>query len=125
MRLVNSMLGLAALALVAGSCNSVDFKKTKGGMPYKVIESNKAGKKVQPGDYIKVNITQKVKDSTVFSTYDAMPMYLQVAANNNDPYSITEVLPTLKQGDSVYAVQVIDTFMARSPNSVPPNLKKL
>ena len=121
MRLVKSVLGLAALAVFASSCNNVDFKKTKGGMPYKLFAS-KSGKKIEPGNYIKANVTQKVKDSTVFSSYGNFPVYLPVG--QSQPYDISEVLPTLKQGDSVYAVQLIDTFMTRSPGQIPPTFKK-
>lgn len=123
MRLVNSMLSMAALAIVAGSCNSVDFQKTKGGMPYKLFEGKKDGQKVQAGNYIKVNLTQKLNDSLLFSTYESMPYYFQVS-DQTQPYDVTEVIPTLKEGDSVYAVQAIDTFMARNPGMVPPQFKK-
>ena len=30
---------MAAIALAMSSCNNVDFKKTKGGMPYKIFPS--------------------------------------------------------------------------------------
>ncbi len=122
MQLVKSVLGLAAIAVLAGSCNNVDFKKTKGGLPYKLFAS-KSGKKIETGNYIKANITQKVKDSTVFTTYGSMPIYLPIGPSQ--PYDITEILPTLKQGDSVYAVQLIDSLIARNPGAtMPPSLKK-
>lgn len=122
MRLVNSILGLAALTVFMGSCSNVDFKKTKGGMPYKLFSSN-GGDSIKAGNFIKVNVTQKVKDSTVFSSYGGMPVYFQVS-DASQPYDISEVLTSLKEGDSVYAVQLIDTFMARNPGGIPPTFKK-
>ena len=41
---------MAAIALAMSSCNNVDFKKTKGGMPYKLFPS-KEGKKAVVGGY--------------------------------------------------------------------------
>ncbi|MBD0332152.1 MAG: FKBP-type peptidyl-prolyl cis-trans isomerase [Chitinophagaceae bacterium] len=117
------LTGILSLSIaILLSCNSVDFKKTKGGMPYKLFPSNN-GKKIESGNYIKANILQKIKDSVVFSTYESMPVYFPVTATNAT-YDVSEVLPTLKQGDSVYAVQVMDTFIKRNPAGVPPQYKK-
>jgi FKBP-type peptidyl-prolyl cis-trans isomerase FkpA len=40
------------------------------------------------------------------------------------PYDPSEIVSQLKQGDSVYMVQAMDTFIKRDPKSVPPNFKK-
>ena len=113
----------ACATLVLGACSNVDFKKTKGGMPYKVV-SGKGGKDVDTGNIVKVNIVQKIKDSVTYNSYkNGMPLYIPVSAVGN-PYDFTEVLPSLKQGDSLYAVQLMDTFIARNPQMIPPNFKK-
>ena len=116
-----AVAALAALALSA--CSNVDFKKSKGGMPYKVF-SGKGGKDVDTGNIVKLQVVQKLRDSVMFSTYKTgMPIYVPVSANGQ-PYDFTEILPSLKQGDSVYTVQMMDTFMARAPQMVPPQFKK-
>lgn len=123
MRLVNSTLGAAAFAVIMmSSCKNVDFKKTKGGMPYKLFAS-KSGAQIKPGNFIKVNFTQKLNDSVLFTTYDKAPAYFPVS-EQTQPYDISEVLLSLKEGDSLYAVQMVDTFMKRSPGMLPPNFKK-
>ncbi len=91
-------------------------------MPYKII-SGKGGKQVKNGDWLKVNVMTKINDSVYFTTYDKAPIYIPVM-EQTQPYDISEVLPLVKQGDSVYAVQAMDTFMKRSPGGVPPNFKK-
>ncbi len=122
MRFVNSILSMTALAIMVSSCSNTDFKKTKGGMPYKVFASS-SGTKIEPGNFVKANVIYKIKDSTAFNSYGSFPVYFQV--NPSQPYDISEVLPTLKKGDSVYAVQLIDTFMARTPSQpLPPQYKK-
>jgi FKBP-type peptidyl-prolyl cis-trans isomerase len=110
-------------ALLISACGNVDFKKTKGGMPYKVF-SGKGSKEVDSGNIVKVLILQKIKDSVTYSSYKTgMPFYIPVTAAGN-PYDFTEVLPSLKQGDSLYTVQVMDTFIARAPQQIPPMYKK-
>ncbi len=103
-------------ALAASSCDNVDFKKTKGGMPYKHYAS-KSGKKVEVGKFIKVHVTQKMNDSTLFTTHTGIPAYFQVQ-QSNEKYDITEILHTLKEGDSVMAIQMMDTFIKRDPTIV-------
>jgi FKBP-type peptidyl-prolyl cis-trans isomerase FkpA len=122
MKVTNGALA-ALLALTLGACGNVDFKKTKGGMPYKVF-AGKGGQKLDSGDIAKVHIIQKIHDSVTFDSYKSgAPQYIPVMPNGN-PYDFTEVLPTLKVGDSMYAVQVMDTFIARNPQMIPPQFKK-
>lgn len=113
----------ASVALFLGACSNIDFKKTKGGMPYKVMSGN-GGKDVDSGNIVKVNIVQKIKDSVTYSSIKTgMPLYIPVSEKGN-PYDFTEVLPSLKSGDSLYTVQLMDTFIARNPQMIPPNFKK-
>ena len=121
MRIVSFLFGVAALAIMS-SCNNVDFKKTKGGMPYKIFPG-KGDKKAENGGYLKVHMTTKINDSLLGTTYDKMPQYLPVT-NESQPYDPSEIIPLLKKGDSVYMVQMMDTFIKREPRSVPPNFKK-
>jgi FKBP-type peptidyl-prolyl cis-trans isomerase FkpA len=122
MKLTNVALA-GCLLLALGACNSIDFKKTKGGMPYKLI-SGKGGTEVDSGNIVKVNILQKIKDSVTFNSYNTgQPLYIPVTATGN-PYDFTEILPSLKAGDSLYTVQLMDTFIARNPQMIPPNFKK-
>jgi FKBP-type peptidyl-prolyl cis-trans isomerase len=104
------------LAVFAAGCDRVDFKKTKGGMPYKLYASKK-GKKVEIGKFIKVHVTQQINDSMMFTTHTGIPAYFQVAAPV-EKYDITEILTSLKEGDSVMAIQMMDTFIRRDPSIV-------
>jgi FKBP-type peptidyl-prolyl cis-trans isomerase FkpA len=122
MKVTNGALA-ALLALTLGACSNVDFKKTKGGMPYKVF-AGKGGQKLDSGDIAKVHIIQKIHDSVTFDSYKSnAPQYIPVMPSGS-AYDFTEVLPSLKVGDSLYAVQVMDTFIARNPQMIPPQFKK-
>ncbi|GAA4331385.1 FKBP-type peptidyl-prolyl cis-trans isomerase [Flaviaesturariibacter amylovorans] len=117
-----NLLPAAALALLAAGCNNVDFKKTRGGMPYKLY--TKGGTKVKPGEVMKIHFTQKVNDSTLHSTYTTGPIYFDYTGQTT-PYDLTEVFPLLHKNDSVVAVQVIDSLIKRvAGGQLPPGFKK-
>ena len=122
MRTVIRIFSIAAAAVAISSCNQVDFKKTKGGMPYKLFPGS-GNEKVVEGGFIKVHLTYKKNDSVLQSTYTSMPTYLPVT-KESQPYDISEIIPTLKKGDSVYVEQLVDTFMKRTPDRIPPSFKK-
>jgi FKBP-type peptidyl-prolyl cis-trans isomerase FkpA len=121
MRLFKTMFCVAALGMAMSGCNNVDFKKTKGGMPYKLFPS-KDGKKAVVGGYLKVNITTKKNDSVLQTTYGGAATYLPVT-KESQPYDLSEIISTLKEGDSVYSVRLVDTFMKRTPGQLPPTFK--
>ena len=121
MRLFKTMFCVAAIAVAMSSCNSVDFKKTKGGMPYKLFAS-KEGKKAVVGGYLKVNMTTKKNDSVLQTTYGSAATYIPVT-KESQPYDLSEIIGTLKEGDSVYSERLVDTFMKRTPGQLPPTFK--
>ena len=110
---MKNVVRLLCAAVLISSCNSVDFKKTKGGMPYKLFAS-KSGTKAEAGSYIKVNEIVKVNDSVIFNSYTSAPRYYPVTAGGT-PYDLSEVYAQLKVGDSVYAEQAMDTFIKQNP----------
>lgn len=103
------------------SCNNVDFKKTKGGMPYKLF-SEKGSEKLTPESILKVHIKRSIGDSILFDTREGMAAYIPVNSPAQ-PYDISELFTTLKVGDSVYSVQMVDSFIKRNPEQVPPQFK--
>lgn len=119
---IGKMLYAVAFLFTAVACNNVDFKKTKGGMPYKLFSDGK-GAKLQPGNFMKVQFMQKLNDSILVSTYPTGPRILPVPPQSY-PYDISEVIPQMRKGDSVYAVQMVDTFIKQNPDKVPPAFKK-
>lgn len=124
MQLVKNVLPVLSVAAFLASCNGVEFKKTKSGVPYKVFE-NKNGQKIQNGNIVRFSVIQKTKDTVLYSSYaQGFSEYNQVQAlppNSGGGYAdihtnIMEILPTLKQGDSVYMVQASDSLLSKDPN---------
>jgi FKBP-type peptidyl-prolyl cis-trans isomerase len=114
MQSVKKIIIAAGVVLIAAGCNQVDFKKTKGGMPYKLFAS-KSGKKIENGKFVKMHITTKIKDSVMFNTYKSLPVYFQINTAAEKPYDPSEVFTLMKEGDSIYAVQMLDTFIKKDP----------
>ena len=103
-------------------CSDLDYKKTGGGMPYKVFKSG-SGRKIFNNSFLKINATITIEDSILFTTKDKIPAYLFVNPKSV-PYDISEIWTSLEQGDSVVAIQMVDTFIQRNPEKVPPNFKR-
>ena len=123
MQVKNILFAAGATLLIASCKNNVDFKKTKGGMPYKLFTEGKGAKPVE-GDILKLQFIRKINDSVLVSTYQqGAPAYIPYSSQTQ-PYDISEVMSQVHKGDSIYAVQLVDSFMARNPQSVPPNFKK-
>lgn len=121
MNTVKNLLLFVFAAAILVSCGKTSYKKTPGGMPYKVF-SGKDTQKVYAGSVIKLHLTQKIKDSTYFTSEGSLPIYIPVNANTQ-PYDLSEVWAKLKVGDSMVATQMMDTFIKRSPQNIPPNFK--
>jgi FKBP-type peptidyl-prolyl cis-trans isomerase FkpA len=116
---------LAAVIIVAG-CNSIDYKKTKSGLLYKIISSgNRKDSIAKENDYLKFNVVSKLNDSVLYSTYDKMPGYAKVPPPAQADYSPVEIFGMLRKGDSAITVSLIDTFLKRGlANQLPPSAKK-
>ncbi len=121
MNTVKNLLLLVFATAILVSCGKTSYKKTAGGMPYKVFEG-KDTQKVRTGSVMKLHYAQKIKDSTYFSSFENLPIYFPVNTTVQ-PYDLSEVWTKLKVGDSVVATQMMDTFIKRSPQNIPPNFK--
>ena len=122
MRKIKLVLVFVISGIVFTACSDTGFKKTKGGMPYKLYPGD--GKKiVKKGSYLKVNLIQKKNDSVLYDSHDKLPIYIPVT-DFTRPYDPTELFLQLKSGDSLVTVQMIDSFMKQNPESIPPFFKK-
>ena len=113
----------ACLFLVA--CKEVNFKKTKGGVPYKIFSDGKSKDTIAVGHIAKFHMIQrvkgngKIKDTILNSTYESLPVYKQITAGSgryDDP--LMDVITKAKKGDSIYIVQAMDSFIANQPQIV-------
>lgn len=122
MKTIKHFLLIIICAAVVTGCKNASYRKTAGGMPYKVYKG-KDTQRIKVGDYVKVHLIQKIKDSVYYSTAGKLPIYLPVTSTPQ-AYDIAEVWTNLRVGDSVITTQMMDTFITRSPMNVPPQFKK-
>lgn len=113
---------LLAVITTITACNKTSYKKTAGGMPYKIFRS-KDTQAVVPGSYVKLLVTQKINDSVTMTTAQGVPIYLFISNSNIQPYDVSELWTSLHLHDSLTMVQMMDTFIKRSPKSIPPQFK--
>ncbi|MBS1600076.1 MAG: FKBP-type peptidyl-prolyl cis-trans isomerase [Bacteroidetes bacterium] len=110
------------LMLAMMACNNQGLKKTKSGILYKIISDGK-GETVKRGQFLKINFVQKVRDSILFNTADAMPVYIRV--DSVGPiYSPAEIFALLRKGDSAIVVQTGDSLQRKFGQNLPPYIKK-
>jgi FKBP-type peptidyl-prolyl cis-trans isomerase len=91
----------------------MDYKKTPGGMPYKIF-TNENGEFIRNGKFFKLHFTQKINDSVYFSTEGKMPLYFPVTATIKS-YDISELWGIARKGDSIVSIQIMDTFIRKFP----------
>jgi FKBP-type peptidyl-prolyl cis-trans isomerase FkpA len=77
---------------------------------------------VVSGSYVKLSITKKVNDSVLLTTDNNIPAYQFITPTVN-PYDISELWSTLRVGDSLVMTQMVDTFIKRAPDRVPPQFR--
>lgn len=119
------LLGAVIIAFLA-SCNSMNYKKTKSGLLYKIFPANTSKDSTKDGYVLKLNQQVKFNDSILFTTYGKAPQYAQVQPIT-DPaaYSPAEIFSMLKKGDSAVTVMLVDTLLKRGyASQLPPNAKK-
>ena len=95
---------------------------TPGGMYYELY-SRATGDSAREGNVLKLRTTQKLNDSIIYDPGKMLiPVYQQVGAVI--PYDFSELWQKLKSGDSLYVVQLMDTFILRNPDLVLSKYKK-
>jgi FKBP-type peptidyl-prolyl cis-trans isomerase FkpA len=122
MKKTTTILLGAFILLAAGACSpGGGFKKTKSGLMYKIISKGN-GSTVKKGDYLKLNYTQKVRDSVISSSLGGLPTF--AAVDSVGPvYNPAEIFTKLRKGDSAVVVMLADS-LARKQGALPPFIKK-
>src|SRR3954469_23921984 len=111
---MKQMFALAALAVVMASCNT-RYEKSKSGLTYKIFKGNDKGALLKAGMFAKLNLEYVLspKDSVLNSTYGKVPHFTAVDTSARTAYSFMELLPKVKQGDSVVFTISVDTLKNR------------
>ena len=105
------MLAIAVLAVTIAACNT-NYEKTKSGLTYKIFKGKETGTLLKPGMFAKLNLEYVLtpKDTVLNTTYGKVPLFTAVDTTARTAYSFMELLPKLKQGDSVIFNISIDSL---------------
>ena len=122
MKTIASYSLVSLVLLMAVSCTNSEFKKTKSGLQYKIYSDGK-GDPAKKGQFLKANVVQKIRDSVLYTTEGAMPMYIPVDSAR-PVYSPTEIFTLLRKGDSAVVVEEADTIQRKMNQPLPGFIKK-
>lgn len=130
-RLFYALAGLAFIAFA--SCN-LNYKTTKSGIKYKIYSgkasaADTTGVALKVGDIVKFNFKYVIpgsngKDSVLKNTYDGMPAMAKIDTGEMTKFSIMEIIPLMKAGDSAMAIIPVDSILKMMPMGAPPFFKK-
>jgi FKBP-type peptidyl-prolyl cis-trans isomerase FkpA len=123
MKKINSFLFALVGILLLVSCDNHGLKKTKSGLLYKIISDGK-NPVVKKGQFIKLNFTQKLRDSILYSSDSSMPAYVPIDSVQQNAYSPIEIFPLLRKGDSAVIIQLADSIQKKSQQPLPPFIHK-
>src|ERR1700735_1300784 len=122
MKTISSYLLISLVLLGAVACSNTDYKKTKSGLMYKIFSDGK-GQPAHKGQFLKMQLLQKVRDSILYTTYGVFPFYIPVDSPR-PVYSPTEIFTMLRDGDSAVAVLLADSLVRKSGGQLPPFMKR-
>lgn len=123
MKKTSILLLMLTAGLIIVSCNKLSYRKTKSGMVYKLIPGEGKDSLLKLGQVAKFNVTTKLNDSVIYSSYGKVPGYAKLQPFGDAAYNLLEVLPMMRKGDSAITILMVDTLMKRG-EQIPPNAKK-
>ena len=122
MKIIASYLLISLVLLGAVSCTNSAFKRTNSGLLYKIYSDGK-GQPAKKGQWLKMSIVQKLRDSVLYSSYGGFPIYL--AVDSPGPiYSPNEIFTMLRKGDSAVVVELADTLQRKFGGNLPSFIRK-
>src|SRR6185436_1829039 len=93
------LFGSLALLLMMLACDKTTYHKTKSGLVYKIFPSSGKDSLAKIGQIVKFEVTTKLEDSLMFSSYGRLPAYVKLMQLPQLPYNAIEILPMMKLGD--------------------------
>lgn len=117
MKITKQLVAIVLLASLFTACKQTDFKKTKEGFPYKVYSDGK-GEKINPGDFVSLHRTMKIKDSILQTTYGTPPQILPIPKDSSiKGNDLAEILLEARKGDSIEIIQAVDSIIRQNPQA--------
>lgn len=117
---------LFILAVIGLSACKESFKKGDEGLEYKIISDGK-GELIKYGNFIQIHISQFYntgkKDSLLTDTRQNIPI-IELLDSLTTPPAYFKILKQLRKGDSLVIRVLSDSAFKKSPENMPPFIKK-
>lgn len=114
MKVSKQIFGAAIVALASlAACKNTDFKKTKDGMPYRVIGEGK-GDKIVPGNVLRIHVTTRLGDSLLGTSYGQDPQRVTIPKDGPN-MEMFRIFLDAHKGDSILLLQPVDSILAKNP----------
>ncbi|GAA4751940.1 FKBP-type peptidyl-prolyl cis-trans isomerase [Flavisolibacter ginsenosidimutans] len=115
MKVTKQVFGAALLALTTlAACKNTEFKKTKDGLPYRVMGEGK-GDKIVPGNVIRFHATTRLGDSLLSSTYTMGGPQTVPIPKDGPNMAMFQIFFDAHKGDSILLLQPVDSILAKNP----------
>jgi FKBP-type peptidyl-prolyl cis-trans isomerase FkpA len=115
MKVTKQFLGATILALTTlAACKNTDFKKTKDGLPYRVMGEGK-GDKIVPGNVIRFHATTRLGDSLLSTTYNQGEPQTVPIPKDGPNMAMFQIFLDAHKGDSILLLQPVDSILAKNP----------
>ncbi|HLO39066.1 MAG TPA: FKBP-type peptidyl-prolyl cis-trans isomerase [Lacibacter sp.] len=127
MKTIQSIFVALLAVTVLASCGGGSFKKTKGGLLYKIVPGNK-GKKVSAGKFFELQFGETRYKGTDKDTLLSDPANIgsQIVPFDSAtlPPDYYAIFSEMSKGDSVIIRQSTDSIIKQSQGGLPPFIKK-
>jgi len=87
--------------------------RTKTGLLYKIIPAANDFPTIKEGQIVKFNYLIKLNDSLIYTSYNKVPGFQRTSQDQSESYSLAELFPMMKQGDSAIVIQSLDSMKKR------------
>lgn len=128
MKTIQSIFVAMLAVVVLASCGGGSFKKTKGGLLYKIVPG-KNGKKVSSGKFFEIQFgetryTGTGKDTLLSDPENSSASQIVPFDSLSIPADYYSIFVQMSKGDSVVIRQSTDSMIKASQGQLPPFIKK-
>lgn len=123
MKTITGLVLMMITALIVISCGKMDYKKTKSGLAYNIFPGTGKDSLIKEGQVVKFNVVAKLNDSVYYSSFDKMAAFVKYIPAQSPPYTLLDIFPLMRKGDSAIIVQMADTLLKRG-EQLPGSGKK-
>jgi len=103
---------VVAVGLMFFTACNYNYKKSDSGILYKIF-SKGSGDSVKQGDFLKVHYAAFLGDSTLFNSYEHIPIFGQYDSSYTGSHDFIDIMGHMRVGDSAVYVRFVDSLVKK------------